>query len=184
MCLKAACLFDHGRPCGAESNGAKLLAAEAGFEACDIAVQTHGGYGYAKEFHVERLWREIRLYKIAPVSQQMVLNYLAEDVLGLPRSYGRLPDRVAAIDEEDLARDEVRGVGREVDHRRCDVAHLTESAPRVGPGQLPLAALPIARLSRLHRHGIVERVVEGGDDVSGRDGVDVDPVRSQLDGQR
>ena len=87
MCLKAAWLFDHGRPCGAESNAAKLLAAEAGFEACDVAVQTHGGYGYAKEFHVERLWREVRLYKIAPVSQQMVLNYLAEHVLGLPRSY-------------------------------------------------------------------------------------------------
>ena len=87
MCLKAAWLFDHGRPCGAEANTAKLLAAEAGFEACDAALQTHGGYGYAKEFHVERLWREIRLYKIAPVSQQMVLNYLAEHVLGLPRSY-------------------------------------------------------------------------------------------------
>ena len=87
MCLKAAWLFDRGRPCGAESNAAKLLAAEAGFEACDVAVQTHGGYGYAKEFHVERLWREIRLYKIAPVSQQMVLNYLAEHVLGLPKSY-------------------------------------------------------------------------------------------------
>jgi acyl-CoA dehydrogenase len=85
--LKAAWLFDHGRPCGAEANTAKLLAADAGFEACDVAVQTHGGYGYAKEFHVERLWREIRLYKIAPVSQQMVLNYLSEHVLGLPRSY-------------------------------------------------------------------------------------------------
>ncbi|HET9490889.1 MAG TPA: acyl-CoA dehydrogenase family protein [Methylomirabilota bacterium] len=85
--LKAAWLFDRGRPCGAEANTAKLLAAEAGFEACDVAVQTHGGYGYAKEFHVERLWREIRLYKIAPVSQQMVLNYLSEHVLGLPRSY-------------------------------------------------------------------------------------------------
>src|SRR5919197_1087912 len=87
MCLKAAWLFDHGRPCGAESNTAKLMAAEAGFEACDAALQTHGGYGYAKEFHVERLWREIRLYKIAPVSQQMVLNYLSEHVLGLPKSY-------------------------------------------------------------------------------------------------
>jgi alkylation response protein AidB-like acyl-CoA dehydrogenase len=85
--LEAAWLFDHGRPCGAEANTAKLLAADAGFEACDVAVQTHGGYGYAKEFHVERLWREIRLYKIAPVSQQMVLNYLSEHVLGLPRSY-------------------------------------------------------------------------------------------------
>ncbi|OLD67934.1 MAG: acyl-CoA dehydrogenase, partial [Candidatus Rokubacteria bacterium 13_1_20CM_70_15] len=87
MCLKAAWLFDHGRPCGAEANTAKLLAAEAGFEACDAALQTHGGYGYAKEFYVERLWREIRLYKIAPVSQQMVLNYLSEHVLGLPKSY-------------------------------------------------------------------------------------------------
>ena len=87
MCMKAAWLFDHGRPCGAESNTAKLMAAEAGFEACDVAVQTHGGYGYAKEFHVERLWREVRLYKIAPVSQQMVLNYLAEHVLQLPKSY-------------------------------------------------------------------------------------------------
>src|SRR5213596_825497 len=87
MCLKAAWLFDHGRPCGAEANTAKLLAADAGFEACDVAVQTHGGYGYAKEFHVERLFREVRLYKIAPVSQQMVLNYLSEHVLGLPKSY-------------------------------------------------------------------------------------------------
>jgi len=87
MCLKAAWLFDGGRPCGAEANTAKLMAADAGFEACDVALQTHGGYGYAKEFHVERLWREIRLYKIAPVSQQMVLNYLSEHVLGLPKSY-------------------------------------------------------------------------------------------------
>ncbi len=87
LTMKAAWLFDHGRPCGAEANAAKLMAAEAGFEACDVAVQTHGGYGYAKEFHVERLWREVRLYKIAPISQQMVLNYLSEHVLGLPRSY-------------------------------------------------------------------------------------------------
>jgi acyl-CoA dehydrogenase len=87
MCLKAAWLFDQGRPCGAEANAAKLLAADAGFEACDVALQTHGGYGYAKEFYVERLWREVRLYKIAPVSQQMVLNHLAEHVLGLPKSY-------------------------------------------------------------------------------------------------
>jgi len=87
MCWKAAWLYDHGRPCGGEANTAKLMAAEAGFEACDAAIQTLGGFGYAKEFHVERLWREIRLYKIAPISQQMVLNYLAEHVLGLPRSY-------------------------------------------------------------------------------------------------
>ena len=87
MCLKAAWLFDTGRPCGREANSAKLLAAEAGFQACDAAVQTFGGFGYAREFYVERLWREVRLYKIAPVSQQMALNYLAEHVLGLPRSY-------------------------------------------------------------------------------------------------
>jgi hypothetical protein len=87
MCLKAAWLFDSGRPCGREANAAKMLAAEAGFNACDAALQTFGGFGYAKEFHVERLWREVRLYKIAPVSQQMALNYLAEHVLGLPRSY-------------------------------------------------------------------------------------------------
>jgi len=61
--------------------------AVAGFEAADAALQTFGGFGYAKEFDVERLWREVRLYKIAPVSQQMALNYLAERVLGLPKSY-------------------------------------------------------------------------------------------------
>jgi alkylation response protein AidB-like acyl-CoA dehydrogenase len=87
MCWKAAWLFDHGRPCGREANTAKLISADAGFNACDAALQTFGGFGYAKEFYVERLWREIRLYKIAPVSQQMALNYLAEHVLGLPRSY-------------------------------------------------------------------------------------------------
>jgi len=87
MCLKAAWLFDHGRPCGREANTAKLISADAGFNACDAALQTFGGFGYAKEFYVERLWREVRLYKIAPVSQQMALNYLAEHVLGLPRSY-------------------------------------------------------------------------------------------------
>ncbi len=87
ICWKAAWLYDRGRPCGAAANTAKLVAAEAGFEACDVAVQTLGGYGYAKEFYVERLWREVRLYKIAPISQQMVLNYLSERVLGLPRSY-------------------------------------------------------------------------------------------------
>jgi alkylation response protein AidB-like acyl-CoA dehydrogenase len=87
LALKAAWLFDHGQPCGKEANAAKLLAAEAGFAACDAALQTFGGFGYAKEFHVERLWREVRLYKIAPVSQQMALNYLSEHVLGLPRSY-------------------------------------------------------------------------------------------------
>jgi acyl-CoA dehydrogenase len=87
LTLRAAWLFDQGRPCGAEANAAKLLAAEAGFEATDAALQTFGGFGYAKEFDIERLWREVRLYKIAPVSQQMALNYLAERVLDLPKSY-------------------------------------------------------------------------------------------------
>jgi acyl-CoA dehydrogenase len=87
MTYKAAWLYDQGLPCGKEANIAKLLAAEAGCAAVDHAVQTHGGYGYAREFDVERLYREIRLYKIAPVSQQMVLNYLSEHVLKLPRSY-------------------------------------------------------------------------------------------------
>ena len=87
LAFKAAWLFDHGRPCGREANAAKLLAADAGFEAADAALQTLGGFGYAKEYHLERLWREVRLYKIAPVSQQMVLNYLAQHVLELPKSY-------------------------------------------------------------------------------------------------
>jgi len=87
LAMKAAWLYDRGRPCGAESNAAKYLAAEAGFEACDAALQTLGGFGYAREYHVERLWREIRLYRIAPISQEMALNYLSQHVLGLPRSY-------------------------------------------------------------------------------------------------
>jgi acyl-CoA dehydrogenase len=87
LALKAAWLYDRGERCGAEANAAKYLGAEAGFEACDAAVQTLGGFGYAKEYHVERLWREVRLYRIAPISQEMVLNYLSQHVLGLPRSY-------------------------------------------------------------------------------------------------
>ena len=87
LTLRAAWLIDRGEASGAEANAAKVLAAEAGFEAADAALQTFGGFGYAKEFDVERLWREVRLYKIAPVSQQMALNYLAERVLGLPKSY-------------------------------------------------------------------------------------------------
>lgn len=87
LALRAASLYDAGEACGAEANAAKVVAADAGFEACDAALQTLGGFGYAKEYHVERLWREVRLYKIAPVSQQMALNYIAERVLGLPKSY-------------------------------------------------------------------------------------------------
>ncbi|MGH3178221.1 MAG: acyl-CoA dehydrogenase family protein, partial [Streptosporangiaceae bacterium] len=79
--------IDQGLPAGEQANLAKFLAAEAGFAAADAAVQTHGGFGYATEYHVERYWREARLLKIAPIPQEMILNYLAEHVLGLPRSY-------------------------------------------------------------------------------------------------
>ena len=87
MCMRAANLFDAGEPCGAESNAAKYLSSEAGFTACERAVMTHGGMDYAKEFHVERLMREVMINRIAPVSQQMVLNFISERVLGLPKSY-------------------------------------------------------------------------------------------------
>ncbi|WP_307835299.1 acyl-CoA dehydrogenase family protein [Streptomyces adelaidensis] len=87
MVNKAAWLLDAGRPCGREANMGKYLAADAAFNAADVALQTHGGYGFGKEFHVERYFREARLKRIAPISQEMVLNYLAEHVLGLPRSY-------------------------------------------------------------------------------------------------
>jgi acyl-CoA dehydrogenase len=84
---KAAWMVDQGLPCGREANAAKFLCAEAGFNAADVALQAHGGFGYGKEFHVERYFREARLMRIAPISQEMVLNYVAEHVLGLPRSY-------------------------------------------------------------------------------------------------
>jgi acyl-CoA dehydrogenase len=87
MMLKAANLYDTGRECGAEANAAKYLAAEAGFHACEQAVMTHGGMGYAQEYHVERYFRESMLPRIAPVSQQLILSYLAERVLGQPKSY-------------------------------------------------------------------------------------------------
>lgn len=87
LALKAAWLYDSGLPCGKEANAAKLVCADAGFAACDAALQVHGGYGYAREYHVERLWREVRLVKLAPISQEMVLNHLAQHALGLPRSY-------------------------------------------------------------------------------------------------
>ncbi|MGH2608001.1 MAG: acyl-CoA dehydrogenase family protein [Tepidiformaceae bacterium] len=87
MIRKASWLYDNGQPCGAEANMAKYLAAEWGFEAADRALQTHGGYGYAREFDVERYWREVRVMRIAPVTQEMILNYLGQHELGLPRSY-------------------------------------------------------------------------------------------------
>ncbi len=87
MMLKAAKLYDAGQPCGVEANAAKYLGAEAGFEACETAVLTHGGMGYAKEFHVERLLREIMIARIAPVSRELILCNIAERALGLPKSY-------------------------------------------------------------------------------------------------
>jgi len=87
MMLKAAWLYDQGLPCGAEANAAKYLGAEAGFRACETAVMTHGGMGYAKEFHVERYFRESMLPRIAPVSPQLIFCFIAEKVLGLPKSY-------------------------------------------------------------------------------------------------
>ncbi|MGE3771350.1 MAG: acyl-CoA dehydrogenase family protein [Gammaproteobacteria bacterium] len=87
VALRAASLYDRRKPCGPEANAAKFLGADAGFEACDQAMQTHGGYAYAKEYHIERLWREVRLLRLAPVSQEMVLNFISNKVLGLPKSY-------------------------------------------------------------------------------------------------
>jgi len=87
MMLKAAWQYDNGMACGPAANAAKYLAAEAGFKACQTAVATHGGYGYAKEYHVERYFREIMIPKLAPVSPQLILCFIAERVLGLPKSY-------------------------------------------------------------------------------------------------
>jgi acyl-CoA dehydrogenase len=87
MVLKAASLYDRGLECGAEANAAKYLAGEAGFRACETALMTHGGMGYAEEFQVERYLREVLIARIAPVSPQMILSFIAERVLGLPKSY-------------------------------------------------------------------------------------------------
>jgi acyl-CoA dehydrogenase len=87
MTMNAAALYDAGKPCGLEANTAKYLAAEAAFRACETAVMTHGGMGYAREFHVERLFREVLIARIAPVSREMILNFIAEKALGLPKSY-------------------------------------------------------------------------------------------------
>ena len=85
--LRAAWLYDSGRDCGAEANTAKYLAAEAAFTACETAIQTHGGMGYSAEYHVERYMRECFIPRIAPVSPQMIMNFIAEKVLDLPKSY-------------------------------------------------------------------------------------------------
>jgi acyl-CoA dehydrogenase len=87
MAFKAAALYDAGRECGAEANAAKYLGGEAGFRACEAAVMTHGGMGYAKEYDVERYFREAMIPRLAPVSREMIFNFIAERVLGLPKSY-------------------------------------------------------------------------------------------------
>jgi acyl-CoA dehydrogenase len=87
MTMSAAWQYDKGLPCGPAANAAKYLAGEAGFHACEQAVMTHGGFGYAKEFHVERYLRESLIQRIAPVSRELILSFIAEKVLGLPKSY-------------------------------------------------------------------------------------------------
>jgi acyl-CoA dehydrogenase len=87
MRYKAASLFDEHKPCGAEANMAKLLAADASWEAANVCLQTHGGFGFAAEYDVERKFRETRLYQVAPISTNLILSYIGEHVLGLPRSF-------------------------------------------------------------------------------------------------
>jgi len=87
MVRKAAALFDAGRPCGAEANMGKLLAAESAWHAGEAALQCHGGFGFAREYDIERKWRETRLFQVAPISTNLVLAYIGEHVLGMPRSY-------------------------------------------------------------------------------------------------
>jgi acyl-CoA dehydrogenase len=87
MRFRAASLFDAGEPCGPQANMAKLLASEASWLAANACLDTHGGFGFAQEYDVERKFRETRLYSVAPVSNNLVLAYLAQHVLGMPRSY-------------------------------------------------------------------------------------------------
>ena len=87
MARKAAVLFDSGKPCGAEANMAKYQAAKAAWEAAEACLMTHGGFGFAREYDVERKWREARLYRTAPVSENMILAYIGQNILGMPRSY-------------------------------------------------------------------------------------------------
>ena len=87
MRYEAAWLFDEGKPCGAEANMAKLLAADASWEAANVCLQTHGGYGFAVEYDVERKFRETKLYQVAPISTNLILSYLGQHVLGMPRSF-------------------------------------------------------------------------------------------------
>ncbi len=87
MRYRACQLFDEGKPCGKEANMAKMLAADASWEAANVAIQTHGGFGFAEEFDIERKFRESRLYQVIPISTNLILSFIAEHVLGLPRSY-------------------------------------------------------------------------------------------------
>ena len=87
MRFRAASLFDSGKPCGAEANMAKLLAADASWEAANVAVQTHGGFGFAAEYDIERKFRETKLYQVAPISTNLILSFIGEHVLGMPRSF-------------------------------------------------------------------------------------------------
>jgi len=87
MVAKAAALYEAGRDCGAEANMGKMLAADASWKAAEACLQTFGGFGYAREYGIERKWRETRLYQTAPISTNMVLAYIAQHILGLPRSY-------------------------------------------------------------------------------------------------
>ena len=87
MVRKAAAMFEQGVDCGAEANMAKMLASEAAWKAAEACMQTHGGFAFAKEYGIERKWRETRLYQIAPISTNLILGYLGQHVLGMPRSY-------------------------------------------------------------------------------------------------
>jgi acyl-CoA dehydrogenase len=87
MNRSAAALFAAGRDCAEAANTAKLLASEAAWHAAEAAMQTHGGFGYAREYDIERKWRDTRLFQIAPISTNLILSYLGEHVLGMPRSY-------------------------------------------------------------------------------------------------
>ena len=87
MRYKAAGLFEAGKPCGAEANMAKMLAADASWEAANVCLQTHGGFGFAAEYDIERKFRETRLYQVAPISTNLIFSFIAEHILGLPRSF-------------------------------------------------------------------------------------------------
>lgn len=87
MAMRAAALYDAGMPCGAEANSAKFLGARAGHDSCWQSIATHGGFGYAKEYHVERLYREVAVTRLAPITEQLILSFIAEKVLDLPKSY-------------------------------------------------------------------------------------------------